>query len=61
MISHPVKEVLDELAQELETQYGVSTRTVRADLSDPESIPAIDRATQDIEIGLLVSNAGTGS
>lgn len=61
MISHPVNEVLDELAQELETQYGVSTRTVRADLSDPESIPAIDRATQDIEIEWLVSSAGTGS
>ena len=55
------KEALDELAQELENQYGVSTRTVRADLSDPESIPTIDRATQDIEIGLLVSNAGEGS
>ena len=55
------KKVLDELAGKLETQHGVSVRAVEADLADARSILTIDQATQDIDIGLLVSNAGTGS
>lgn len=55
------KNVLDELAHELKSQHGVSILVIEADLGDARSILAIDQATQDIEIGLLVSNAGTGS
>jgi len=55
------KNVLDKLALELETQHGVSVLALEADLGDARSILAIEKATQDIEIGLLVSNAGTGS
>lgn len=40
---------------------GVEVRTVSADLTRPESIVAITEATADLEVGLLVYNAGANS
>jgi short-subunit dehydrogenase len=53
-------ERLDEIAKELRDEHGIQTRTIQADLSQPESIAAIEQASQDLDIGLLVSNARTG-
>jgi short-subunit dehydrogenase len=51
---------LDELAEQMEEQHRIQVRTVRADLSRPDFIADILSATQAIEIGLLVNNAGFG-
>ena len=53
------KSRLDELGQQLKQQFAIQTRSVQADLSQAEGIAAVETATDDLEIGLLVSNAGT--
>jgi short-subunit dehydrogenase len=50
--------LLDTLQQELSENYGVEVRTIRTDLTDPESISKIELLTSDLEIGLVVPNAG---
>ena len=53
--------LLHELGQELARRFGVKTRTVVVDLSEAESIGRLSAATDDLDIGLVVSNAGTGN
>src|SRR5579864_2922306 len=53
--------LLKELGQNLEKQFGVQCRAVQVDLSDERFIGTIKEATQDLDIGLVVSNAGTGN
>ena len=50
--------LLDALQEELSKKYGVEVRTLRADLTDPDSISKIELLTSDLEIGLVVPNAG---
>jgi short-subunit dehydrogenase len=50
--------LLDELAAELEAAHGVSTRRVVADLAAPGLLEHVREATDALEIGLLVYNAG---
>ncbi len=50
--------LLDQLQEELEEDYGVEVRTIRADLTDPDSISKIELLTSDLDIGLVVPNAG---
>ena len=47
-----------ELAHQLETQNGVSTRCIAVDLTAPDAIAQLANATSDLEIGLLIYNAG---
>ena len=54
-------ELLIELGQNLEKEFGVQCRAVQADLTDEKCIGAIKEATRDLDIGLVVSNAGTGN
>ena len=49
---------LKSLANSLELMHGVKTRIIAADLTDPTFIEAIRAQTSDIEVGLLVNNAG---
>lgn len=51
--------VLHELGAALARNYGVDYRAVGVDLSDPGTLTPIVEATNDIDVGLLVSNAGT--
>ena len=51
---------LNELAEELRDQYGVATRVVVADLADPEGPSQVCAALGDLEIGVLINNAGVG-
>jgi short-subunit dehydrogenase len=51
---------LDALGQALAGAHGISYRAVTVDLSDPGGAAALLAATGDLDIGLLVSNAGTG-
>ncbi len=51
---------LQALAGELEKAHKVSTRVVAADLAEPQGADQLASAIQDIEIGVLVNNAGFG-
>jgi uncharacterized protein len=53
--------MLRKCAAELRKQYPVEARTVTVDLSKPDFMRLIRPAVKDIEIGLLVNNAGYGS
>ncbi len=49
---------LQELAAELATAYSVETRVAALDLARDDFLPALREVTEDLEIGLLVNNAG---
>ncbi len=51
------REVLEALATDIAGKSGVEVRVLPSDLSKPESLHEIERATADCEIGLLVYNA----
>jgi short-subunit dehydrogenase len=53
-------ERLEALGRSLESTHGVGYRVVTADLSKPDGSSAIIDATKDLDVGLLVSNAGSG-
>lgn len=54
------EERLRGLADEIEKKFSVSTRTVAVDLADPEGADRLASAVSDLEIGILVANAGVG-
>jgi uncharacterized protein len=54
------RERLDALARELAAAHGTEARVVAADLARRDFLPAIEEATGDVEVSLLVSNAGFG-
>jgi short-subunit dehydrogenase len=49
---------LRKLAEELQSRHSVSTRVVGVDLSRADFLPIIEQATDDLQVGLLVNNAG---
>jgi uncharacterized protein len=51
-------DVLQDVGAGLAQRYGVDYRAVGVDLSDPGMLTPIAEATNDIDVGLLVSNAG---
>ncbi len=53
-------ERLARLASEIEKETGVATRVVVADLAEREGQAALLAGVADLEIGLLVNNAGLG-
>lgn len=52
---------LNKLAGTLEERHGIKVLSVVADLSTTEGLADVDRATQDIDIGLLIASAGYGT
>jgi hypothetical protein len=52
---------LGSLADELEKRHQVATRVVAVDLAAPEGADRLAEAVSDLEIGILVNNAGFGS
>lgn len=52
---------LGSLADELEKRHQVATRVVAVDLAAPEGAGRLAEAVSDLEIGILVNNAGFGS
>jgi hypothetical protein len=52
--------LLQTLAAEIERGHGITTRCVVADLSEEDAIDKLDQQLRDIDIGLVISNAGTG-
>jgi uncharacterized protein len=53
--------LLDALGTELSRDFGVKHRVVVADLSDEGFIAGLADATRDLDLGLVISNAGTGN
>ncbi|MEM9365784.1 MAG: SDR family oxidoreductase [Planctomycetota bacterium] len=52
---------LKTLAEELVTQHGIEARSLAMDLSQPSASHELDLSTIDLDVGLLVANAGFGS
>jgi short-subunit dehydrogenase len=51
-------EPIDELAQEIRAAFGVQVRTLSLNLAAPDMLARVKAATHDIEVGMLVYNAG---
>jgi len=54
-------QLLEEARVHFEKDYGVQCLVVQADLSQDGFLEKIESATRDLDIGLVVSNAGTAS
>jgi short-subunit dehydrogenase len=52
---------LRTLADDLKRQHSVNTRVVAADLSRDDFLPLIEQTTHDLQVGLLVNNAGVAT
>jgi uncharacterized protein len=52
--------LLEEIGRQLAKEYGILYRTIEADLAEESAIEKITKGTNDLDIGLLISNAGTG-
>lgn len=52
------KDRLENLKQNLEQTYNIKVRIASVDLTHPEFLSTIRNLTEDIAVGLLVSNAG---
>lgn len=50
--------LLEELGSHLADTYGIHYRTVGVDLRDDAFLTAVAEATDDLDVGLLISNAG---
>lgn len=51
--------ILEELGDRLATEFGVQYRAVGVDLTEEHFLSRLEEATHDLDIGLVVSNAGT--
>jgi short-subunit dehydrogenase len=52
--------LLEELGGQLKREFGVHYRAVGVDLTEDDFLEKIEAATHDLDIGLLISNAGAG-
>ncbi len=52
--------LLEEVAKSLTNEFGIQHCIIEADLAEENSIEKITKTTADLDIGLLISNAGTG-
>jgi uncharacterized protein len=50
---------LEELGNRLDAEFGVQYRAVEVDLAEEHFLSTLEEATHDLDIGLVVSNAGT--
>jgi len=49
---------LRKLADDLQRQHAVNTRVVAADLARDDFMPLVEQTTDELQVGLLVNNAG---
>ncbi len=52
---------LDSVARELSREFAVDCRVVKADLTEPGFFQRIEEATRELDVGLVVGNAGFAS
>jgi uncharacterized protein len=53
--------LLDEVGEDIRSRFGVETRSAVIDLSEADSVDRLGAQVADLDVGLVVSNAGTGS
>src|SRR6266850_4637099 len=53
--------LLRTIGAECTEASGVQHRIIPLDLSEPDFLPVLADATRDLDVGLVVSNAGTGN
>src|SRR6201984_544557 len=53
--------LLRTVGAECSLAFGVQHRIIPLDVSEPDFLPVLADATRDLDIGLVVSNAGTGN
>lgn len=53
--------LLEELGRQLHAAAGIQYRVIQADLSIDFAVDRICEMTEDLDIGLVISNAGTGA
>jgi uncharacterized protein len=53
--------LLRTVGAECTQAYGVQHRIIPLDLSEPDFLPVLADATRDLDVGLVVSNAGTAN
>jgi len=54
-------EKLTEIASFVEQEYGVQTRVLACDMSHNDFLSVIKEASEDLDIGMLINNAGAAS
>lgn len=54
------KKILQELAENFEKEFSIETRVVAADLTREDEIHRLIAAVNDLQIGILINNAGVG-
>jgi short-subunit dehydrogenase len=52
--------LLQTIAEDVARNFGIATRCVVVDLSEESAIDTLDAQLRDLDVGLVVSNAGTG-
>src|SRR5689334_6009760 len=52
---------LEDIGAELIATYGIQARVIAADLTRDGLLDTLAPATDDLDIGLVISNAGTGN
>lgn len=52
---------LQGLAEDLRSAYAIAVRTLALDLCSPDRLAQLRTATDDIEVGLVIYNAGSGT
>ena len=52
-------EPLEKLANQIASEYAVETRTIQTDLTSRDMVAQIASATDDLDVGLFVYNAGS--
>ncbi|MEM7514346.1 MAG: SDR family NAD(P)-dependent oxidoreductase, partial [Bacteroidota bacterium] len=55
------EEILNDMAQEFKSQFGISTATLSADLSSSEGVEAVIDISKNLDVGLLITAAGFGT
>ncbi|MCU0658106.1 MAG: SDR family oxidoreductase [Polyangiaceae bacterium] len=55
------KDLLEQLARELEDQHGVEARSVVVDLASPQGVGLLLRETSSLDVGLVIASAGFGT
>lgn len=55
------EEAMAELAKGLRAAYNIEARVIALDLTEPEACEQLNEATADVEVGLLINNAGMGA
>jgi uncharacterized protein len=53
--------LLDDVGRDIADRFGVQARTIVVDLSETDAVERLGAEVADLDIGLVVSNAGTGS